>query len=196
MNNSHYSPVTEVYFEGHSMCSLVECFPVTLYAHSVLSQIAKICPLLKSLGSKLVSLSFIVIWIWMCFLDCSPCCHWVTWGLCAVVYLVTFGAFLGCPEEQSADAYPVLSMQKHLLTVPIFQDERFAKAQVVWSVLAESRNPQLAAQLKVWGETQLLWVTPLTIIQDSQKMCWMSWWAFCSAQISSKRCRVNSTVPN
>lgn len=61
MNNSHYSAVTEVYFEGHSMCNLIEHFPVTLYAHTVLSQRAKICPLLKSLGSKLVRLSHIVI---------------------------------------------------------------------------------------------------------------------------------------
>lgn len=61
MNNSHHSPVTEVCFEGHSMCSLTEHFPGTLYARTALSQRTKICPLLKSLGSELVRLSYIVI---------------------------------------------------------------------------------------------------------------------------------------
>lgn len=184
MNNRHCSPVTEVYFEGHSMCSLIEHFPVTLYAHTALSQGAKICPLLKSLGSKLVRLSYIVIWIWMCFLACSPCGHRVGkgtlccglpcdfWGFWDVLknHMISrhipYSANTGAPSESA-----------HLPGCKICQGAG------PWSVPAENRSPQLPAQLKVWGEIQLLWVTSLTIIQDSEKMCWMSWWAFCTADL-------------
>lgn len=61
----------------------------------------------------------------------------------------------------------------HLPGCKIFQDTG------AWSILAENWRPQL----KVWGEIQLVWATSLTIIQDSQKMCWMSWWAFCTADL-------------
>lgn len=167
------------------MCSLIEHFPVTLYAHIVFSKIAKICPLLKSLGSILERLSYIVIWIWMRFLACSPCCRWVGKGTLCCGLPHDFWGFFGVSWRTtwSADTFPVLPIQEHLRMVLIFQDARFAKPQVVWSIPAENRSPQLRSQLQVCGEIQLLWVSSLTIIQDSQKMCWMSWWAFCTADL-------------
>lgn len=193
MNDSHCSPVTEVHFEGHSMCSLIEHFPVTLYADTVLSQRAKICPLLKSLGSKLVRFSYIVIWIWMCFLACSPCGHTLGKGtLCCGLPCDFWGFFGGVLENHMISRHipcaantGAPSDSAHLPGCKICQGTG------VWSILAENRSPPLTAQLKVWGEMQLLW--PLS---KTHRRC--AGWADepFVLQISSKRCGVNSKVPN
>lgn len=198
MNNRHCSPVTEVYFEGHSMCSLIEHFPVTLYAHTALSQRAKICPLLKSLGSKLVRLSYIVIWIWMCFLACSPCSHRVGkgtlccglpcdfWGFWDILKNHMISRHIPCSANTGAP-----SKSAHLLS----QDARFAKVQV--HGVSQQRTGALSCQLSWRSGVRhsfselLLW--PLS---KTQRRC--AGWADepFVLQISSKRCRVNSTVPN
>lgn len=174
--NSSYSPAREADLGGHGICSLIGHFPVTLYADTAFSLRAKFCPLLKSLGSKLVRFLYIMTWISMCFLACHPCGHRVgKENLCCslpcgkwafLVVLVNHVISMHVPRVAKAGA---LSARDH------FQGCRICRGTDVWSSVPAARR---IPHLNICGEVHLLgvagtWGSSPNITQNSQKECWM-----------------------
>lgn len=125
--NSSYFPAREADFGGHGICSLIGHFPVTLYADTAFSLRAKFCPLLKSLGSKLLRFLYIVIWISMCFLACHPCSHRVGKETLCCSLPCDKWAFLVVLVNHM---FPVLPKQEHFLQGSILKDAGFAEARM------------------------------------------------------------------
>lgn len=158
MNNSNYPQSQKCILKDTVYVALLDIFQ-WLYMHTAFSQSAKICPLLKSLGSKLVRILCIVIWIWMYFLACSPCIHRAG--------KETLCSSLPCDGFFFSSVLVNHMISRHIRCVANtgapFRSEhpqgcKICKGTVVWTnVLADCRSPQLMVHLKVWDEIQLLW---------------------------------------